>query len=148
MLQSDEASVSELVSKLVLFYNAKASKGSICQDLSPRHNDARVTAAKSTTWDIKDVINSLGGIQVLFPLLELVAKLPPPTGSDVTSELMNSTSSTSMTSQRHPGHVTPQSSMDSVSNDWDIVPSRQVTGNFLRLKIETVMVKIVIIIKV
>ena len=131
MLQSDDASVSELVSKLVLFYNAKASKGSICQDLSPRHNDAKVTAAKSTTWDIKDVINSLGGIQVLFPLLELVAKLPPPTTSDVTSELMNSTSSTSMTSQRHPGHVTPQSSLDSVSNDWDIVPSRQVTDEII-----------------
>ena len=119
--------MSELVSKLVLFYNAKASQGNACQDLSPRHRDAKVTAAKSTTWDIKDVINSLGGIQVLFPLLEIVSKLPPPP-ADAT-DLVTSASATSMTSARRAGHVSPQSSMDSVAADWDVVPSTKSSGS-------------------
>ena len=82
------------------------------------------------------MINSLGGIQVLFPLLEIVSRLPPVTDDDVI-DLQSSSSGTSQggggvgasASTSH-GVVTPQSSVDSLSTqtDWDVVPSRKITG--------------------
>ena len=80
------------------------------------------------------MINSLGGIQVLFPLLEIVSRLPPVTDDDV-MDLQSSSSGTSQggggasASTSH-GVVTPQSSVDSLSTqtDWDVVPSRKITG--------------------
>ena len=56
VFQTEEGGVSELVSKMVLYYNAKASLGDICQDLSPRRNDGRVKGHKCTTWDFKVMV--------------------------------------------------------------------------------------------
>ncbi|XP_077997957.1 neurobeachin-like protein 1 isoform X2 [Glandiceps talaboti] len=76
LFQSESGDVSEqsLAQRLVLYYNAKACKDFVCLDLAPNHlYDGRLTGHKCMTWDIKEVINSIGGIQVLFPLLELAS---------------------------------------------------------------------------
>ncbi|XP_014667639.1 PREDICTED: neurobeachin-like protein 1 [Priapulus caudatus] len=68
---NEESEPTELASKLVLYYSAKACKDGICTDLSPNHMyDARISAPKCVTYDIKQMINCVGGVQVLFPILE------------------------------------------------------------------------------
>eukprot|EP00105_Crassostrea_gigas_P036363 XP_019920511.1 PREDICTED: neurobeachin-like protein 1 [Crassostrea gigas] len=68
----------DLPSKAVVYYNAKASKDGQLIDLSPNQNHGHFIGQRCVTWDIKDVINGIGGIQVLFPLLEQVNKGPLP----------------------------------------------------------------------
>ncbi|KAH1176745.1 hypothetical protein KIL84_010447 [Mauremys mutica] len=64
----------ELSSKLLLYYTPQACKNNICLDLSPNHFfDGRLTGHKVVNWDIKDVVNCVGGMGVLLPLLEQVA---------------------------------------------------------------------------
>ncbi|XP_053872741.1 LOW QUALITY PROTEIN: neurobeachin-like protein 2 [Malaclemys terrapin pileata] len=64
----------ELSSKLLLYYTAQACKNNICLDLSPNHFfDGRLTGHKVVNWDIKDVVNCVGGMGVLLPLLDQVA---------------------------------------------------------------------------
>lgn len=73
---TNENELSDLPGKMVLYYNAKACENTNIMDLSGNQNHGRLFGQKCTTWDIKDVINCIGGIQVLFPLLEQVNKLP------------------------------------------------------------------------
>ncbi|KAM4688208.1 neurobeachin-like protein 2 [Discoglossus pictus] len=69
-----ESEFSELCSKLLLFYTPQASKNNICLDLAPSHLfDGRLTGHRVITWEIKDVINCVGGMGVLLPLLHQVA---------------------------------------------------------------------------
>uniref|UniRef100_A0A8C0QRG5 Neurobeachin-like protein 2 n=1 Tax=Chelonoidis abingdonii TaxID=106734 RepID=A0A8C0QRG5_CHEAB len=64
----------ELSSKLLLYYTPQACKNNICLDLSPNHFfDGRLTGHKVVNWDIKDVVNCVGGMGVLLPLLEQLA---------------------------------------------------------------------------
>ncbi|XP_034615649.1 LOW QUALITY PROTEIN: neurobeachin-like protein 2 [Trachemys scripta elegans] len=64
----------ELSSKLLLYYTPQACKNNICLDLSPNHFfDGRLTGHKVVNWDIKDVVNCVGGMGVLLPLLDQVA---------------------------------------------------------------------------
>ncbi|KAH9489603.1 Neurobeachin-like protein 1 [Bulinus truncatus] len=67
---SSEVAISDLPAKLVARYSAKACIGMDCADLSPFQNHGTYSGNKCINWDLKDVINCLGGIQVLFPLLE------------------------------------------------------------------------------
>ncbi|ESO94157.1 hypothetical protein LOTGIDRAFT_232423 [Lottia gigantea] len=67
----------DLPNKLVCYYNAKACKDDICVDLSYNRHHGQYSGNKCVTWDIKDVINCIGGVQVLFPLLEHVDKILP-----------------------------------------------------------------------
>nr|XP_020468355.1 neurobeachin-like protein 2 [Monopterus albus] len=61
----------DLNSKLLLYYTPQAFKSQICLDLSPNHQyDGRLTGHRVVNWDIKDVVNVVGGIGVLLPLLE------------------------------------------------------------------------------
>uniref|UniRef100_A0A2C9M808 BEACH domain-containing protein n=1 Tax=Biomphalaria glabrata TaxID=6526 RepID=A0A2C9M808_BIOGL len=69
---STDAIMADLPSKLIARYSAKACKGSVCADLSPFQNHGTFSGNKCINWDLKDVINCLGGIQVLFPLIELL----------------------------------------------------------------------------
>ncbi|KAH0627676.1 hypothetical protein JD844_003763 [Phrynosoma platyrhinos] len=64
----------ELSSKLLLYYTPQACKSNICLDLSPNHFfDGRLTGHKMVNWDVKDVVNCVGGMGVLLPLLDQVA---------------------------------------------------------------------------
>ena len=69
--------LAELSTKLVLHYNAKACRNNKCIDLTPSHSgggriDGRLTGEVCSSWDIKNVINSMGGMEVFLPLLEQV----------------------------------------------------------------------------
>ncbi|XP_044063308.1 neurobeachin-like protein 2 isoform X3 [Siniperca chuatsi] len=85
-----DGELSDLNSRLLLYYTPQAFKGQICLDLSPNHlYDGRLTGHRVVNWDIKDVINMVGGIGVLLPLLEQVCKAEPVSnGSQQTSDLL------------------------------------------------------------
>ncbi|XP_031760024.1 neurobeachin-like protein 2 isoform X1 [Xenopus tropicalis] len=69
-----ESEFSDLGPKLLLFYTPQASKNNICLDLSPsRLFDGRLTGHRVVTWDIKDVVNCVGGMGAFLPLLNQVA---------------------------------------------------------------------------
>ncbi|XP_020371025.1 neurobeachin-like protein 2 isoform X1 [Rhincodon typus] len=69
-----DSELSDLSNKLLLHYTPKACKNQICLDLSSnRFYDGRLTGHNTVNWDIKDVINCVGGMGVLLPLLEQVA---------------------------------------------------------------------------
>ncbi|XP_064410109.1 neurobeachin-like protein 2 [Latimeria chalumnae] len=74
-LKSD-GELSELSNKLLLYYSPQACRSHMCLDLSPNHlYDGRITGHKVVNWHIKDVVNCVGGIGVLLPLLEQVASI-------------------------------------------------------------------------
>ncbi|XP_053386541.1 neurobeachin-like protein 1 [Mercenaria mercenaria] len=75
---NDDSELQDLPGKMVLYYNARACKNTHIMDLSTNQNHGQLLGQKCVTWDIKDVINCIGGIQVLFPLLEQVNRLPSP----------------------------------------------------------------------
>ncbi|XP_076450797.1 neurobeachin-like protein 1 [Babylonia areolata] len=83
----DDADLAELSAKLLARYSAKACKDHVCADLSPYQNHGQFSGEKCIAWDIKDTINCVGGIQVLFPLLEQVdpdAPVPTPVPTPMT----------------------------------------------------------------
>uniref|UniRef100_A0AC11CKJ1 Neurobeachin like 2 n=1 Tax=Ovis aries TaxID=9940 RepID=A0AC11CKJ1_SHEEP len=72
-----EGELHELGAKLLLHYSPQACKNNICLDLSPGHGlDGRLTGHRVETWDVKDVVNCVGGMGALLPLLERVAAQP------------------------------------------------------------------------
>ncbi|CAH6777630.1 neurobeachin-like protein 2 isoform X2 [Phodopus roborovskii] len=72
-----EGELQELGAKLLLHYSPQACKNNICLDLSPGHGlDGRLTGHRVETWDVKDVVNCVGGMGALLPLLEQVAVQP------------------------------------------------------------------------
>uniref|UniRef100_A0AAY4EYE6 Neurobeachin-like protein 2 n=1 Tax=Denticeps clupeoides TaxID=299321 RepID=A0AAY4EYE6_9TELE len=75
--KSQEAELGDLSSKLLLHYSPKACKNPICLDLSPNLLHGRLTGNKVVNWDIKDMINCVGGLPVLFPILEQLSLLTP-----------------------------------------------------------------------
>ncbi|XP_022079256.1 neurobeachin-like protein 1 [Acanthaster planci] len=75
LFQSDDSDISDLSSKLLLYYHGKACRDPVCLDLAPAHlYNGRLKGHSCDTWDVKDVLNCIGGVQVLFPLLELVTQ--------------------------------------------------------------------------
>ncbi|XP_057608689.1 neurobeachin-like protein 1 isoform X3 [Chionomys nivalis] len=62
-----------LPSNILLQYTAKACENSICLDLSTNYLHGRLTGNKVVNWDIKDIINCIGGLNVLFPILEQIS---------------------------------------------------------------------------
>ncbi|XP_065523059.1 neurobeachin-like protein 2 isoform X4 [Lathamus discolor] len=85
-----EGDLAELSSKLLLYYTPQACRNNICLDLSPSHVlDGRLTGHKVVNWDIKDVVNCVGGMGVLLPLLEqVVSKREEPEDEQETSDLV------------------------------------------------------------
>uniref|UniRef100_UPI003AAC4AAA neurobeachin-like protein 2 isoform X1 n=1 Tax=Centroberyx gerrardi TaxID=166262 RepID=UPI003AAC4AAA len=85
-----DGELSDLNSKLLLYYTPQAFKSQICQDLSPNHHyDGRLTGHRVVNWDIKDVVNVVGGIGVLLPLLEQVCEAEHvDNGAQETSDLL------------------------------------------------------------
>ncbi|KAG8124733.1 hypothetical protein E2320_019985, partial [Naja naja] len=68
--KSQESELADLPGKILLHYAPKACKSPICLDLSANLLHGRLTGNKIVNWDIKDMINCIGGLNVLFPLLE------------------------------------------------------------------------------
>ncbi|NXB39451.1 NBEL2 protein, partial [Eulacestoma nigropectus] len=85
-----EGDLVELSSKLLLYYTPQACRNNICLDLSPSHGlDGRLTGHKVVNWDIKDVVNCVGGMGVLLPLLEqVVSKTEEPEDEQETNDLV------------------------------------------------------------
>ncbi|XP_010148165.1 PREDICTED: neurobeachin-like protein 2, partial [Eurypyga helias] len=85
-----ESDLVELSSKLLLYYTPQACRNNICLDLSPSHGlDGRLTGHKVVNWDIKDVVNCVGGMGVLLPLLEqVVSKKEEPEDEPETNDLV------------------------------------------------------------
>ncbi|NXJ86632.1 NBEL2 protein, partial [Trogon melanurus] len=85
-----EGDLMELSSKLLLYYTPQACRNNICLDLSPSHSlDGRLTGHKVVNWDIKDVVNCVGGMGVLLPLLEqVVSKKEEPEDEQETNDLV------------------------------------------------------------
>ncbi|OXB76885.1 UNVERIFIED_CONTAM: hypothetical protein H355_002578 [Colinus virginianus] len=73
--KSQEPEVADLPSKILLHYTPKACRNPICLDLSANLLHGRLTGNKVVNWDIKDMINCIGGVNVLFPLLEQISFL-------------------------------------------------------------------------
>ncbi|KAJ3598621.1 hypothetical protein NHX12_002126 [Muraenolepis orangiensis] len=85
-----DGELSDLNSKLLLYYTPQAFKSQICLDLSPNHNyDGRLTGHRVVNWDIKDVLNVVGGMGVMLPLLEQVCEAEQvDPGDQETSDLL------------------------------------------------------------
>ncbi|XP_029923229.1 neurobeachin-like protein 1 isoform X1 [Myripristis murdjan] len=75
--KAQEAELGDLSTKLLLYYSPKACRNPICLDLSPNMLHGRLTGNKVVNWDIKDMINCVGGLPVLFPILEQLALVTP-----------------------------------------------------------------------
>ncbi|CAL8289347.1 unnamed protein product [Lota lota] len=75
--KAQEAELGDLSTKLLLHYSPKACRNPICLDLSPNLLHGRLTGNKVVNWDIKDMINCVGGLHVLFPILEQLALVAP-----------------------------------------------------------------------
>ncbi|XP_056156935.1 neurobeachin-like protein 1 [Lampris incognitus] len=108
--KAQESELGDLSTKLLLHYSPKACRNPICLDLSPNLLHGRLTGNKVVNWDIKDMINCVGGLPVLFPILEQLALVTshqqdhePTTGS----EFIN------------PDVATP------ADGDWVILPSNR-----------------------
>ena len=59
----------ELVSRLIFNFSSRVCSNFVCTNLSPGHPssyDGHTLASPHTTTDAKDIINCLGGIQVIF----------------------------------------------------------------------------------
>ncbi|KAJ8389791.1 hypothetical protein AAFF_G00114970 [Aldrovandia affinis] len=106
--KNQESELADLPPKLLLHYSPKACRNPICVDLSPNLLHGRLTGNKVVNWDIKDMINCVGGLPVLFPILEQLALLPP----DQASEPQGSEFIT-------PDLATP------ADGDWVILPSNR-----------------------
>ncbi|KAG9477212.1 hypothetical protein GDO78_002552 [Eleutherodactylus coqui] len=73
--KSQDTELTDLPSKLLVCYTPKACGNNICLDLSPNLFHGRLTGNKIVNWDIKDMINCIGGLSTLFPLLEQISCL-------------------------------------------------------------------------
>ncbi|XP_045053926.2 neurobeachin-like protein 1 isoform X4 [Desmodus rotundus] len=88
-----ESDMADLSGNVLLHYTAKACKNSICLDLSTNCLHGRLTGNKVVNWDIKDIINCIGGLNVLFPLLEQIShiregQIPEGVNEGTVSELL------------------------------------------------------------
>ncbi|XP_051986217.1 neurobeachin-like protein 1 isoform X2 [Xyrauchen texanus] len=107
--KSQEAELGDLATKLLLHYSPKACRNPICLDLSPNLLHGRLTGNKVVNWDIKDMINCVGGLPVLLPILEQLTLLTP--------ELHHIDHSGSE-------YITPDPAT-SADGDWVILPSNR-----------------------
>ena len=70
---AETGDMGDLISKLVFTYSARVCSSLVVTNLAPglgEQYEGHTLASPHVTRDVKDVINCLGGVQVLFPLLE------------------------------------------------------------------------------
>jgi hypothetical protein len=108
----DNPELADLVGRVVFFYSARASQNLTCPNLhNPTKYEAQVFAESFCTQDVKDVCNCIGGVQVLFPLLETASKANESEAKD-----------TRYLSLRTDDSESRRASVD-VDTEWELVPS-------------------------
>uniref|UniRef100_A0A8C7QXM9 Neurobeachin-like protein 2 n=1 Tax=Oncorhynchus mykiss TaxID=8022 RepID=A0A8C7QXM9_ONCMY len=92
--ERDGENLNSGVTRKYVSWFLQACRNPICLDLSPNLLHGRLTGNKVVNWDIKDMINCVGGLPVLFPILEQLTLMTPenhtaadPTGSITVIEL-------------------------------------------------------------
>ena len=83
----DHPDVIDFMNKLVFFYSARAVQNTnTCPNLhQPNLYESQVFVPSHSVQDIKDVINCIGGVQILFPLLEAAEfAIPDPKTTEAT----------------------------------------------------------------
>ncbi|XP_072572045.1 neurobeachin-like protein 2 isoform X2 [Paramormyrops kingsleyae] len=99
-----DGELSDITGKLLLYYTPQAFKNQICLDLSPNHQyDGRLTGHRVVNWDIKDAVNSVGGMGALLPLLEQVSM--PEQMKDADAEQTSDLVGPELTSSRGPAGI-------------------------------------------
>eukprot|EP00090_Calanus_glacialis_P023550 TRINITY_DN363_c0_g1_i1.p1 TRINITY_DN363_c0_g1~~TRINITY_DN363_c0_g1_i1.p1 ORF type:complete len:2732 (-),score=430.45 TRINITY_DN363_c0_g1_i1:184-7587(-) len=101
----------DIMTKMIFNYSSRVCSNFICTNLAPSQIssfDGHTIATPFSTYDAKDVINCLGGIQVLFPLLE--------TSLSDTSMVDSSYLSLSQEQQSRSFSVESE-------NEWEMLPS-------------------------
>ncbi|XP_030637055.1 neurobeachin-like protein 1 [Chanos chanos] len=106
--KTQEAELGDLSTKLLLHYSPKACRNPICLDLSPNALHGRLTGNKVVNWDIKDMINCVGGLPVLLPILEQLTLMTPDQQADPAGSEF----------------ITPDSATPA-EGDWVILPSNR-----------------------
>ena len=119
----DHPEVVDFMNKIVFFYSASAihANSNVCPNLKTSVSgggvyEAQVFTTSHSVGDVKDVINCIGGVQILFPLLEQAASVP--------KENMDQGSVPNV------GHLSLHSPDESIgaedadnTNDWEVLPS-------------------------
>uniref|UniRef100_A0A8C0F8H5 Neurobeachin-like protein 2 n=1 Tax=Bubo bubo TaxID=30461 RepID=A0A8C0F8H5_BUBBB len=113
--KSQEAEVADLPSKVLLHYTPKACRNPICLDLSANLLHGRLTGNKVVNWDVKDMINCIGGVNVLFPLLEQISFL----GGHMP--------------EKSEGETLPPELVTPVEGDWVVLSSTKASGRKVQL---------------
>ncbi|XP_067013553.2 neurobeachin-like protein 1 [Anabrus simplex] len=109
----DQPDYTELSSKLVFCFSPAACWNNSCLDLASANKyNGHVIATLCHTKSVKDVVNGIGGVQVLFPLLENASK------SDEGPDLSFLSPSVEKELKLIEGRT---NSVD--SDDWEILPS-------------------------
>ena len=120
----DHPDVIEFMNKIVFFYSASAihSNSNVCPNLKTSVSggntyEAQVFTTHHSVQDVKDVINCIGGVQILFPLLEQAASVTTEESQDDTCV-------------PNTAYLSLQSTQESIAtedgdsaNDWEVLPS-------------------------
>ncbi|XP_077556714.1 neurobeachin-like protein 1 isoform X3 [Haemaphysalis longicornis] len=116
----DSVEVAELLTRLVLYYDAKASVEGVCTNLAPSSSlyDGKVNGRYCHTQNVKDVINLIGGFPTLYVLLENSGKSIP--------KCSPSFEAASPPSSR-------RQASEELVDDWIVVPSSSSSFSDLRL---------------
>ncbi|XP_019409295.1 PREDICTED: neurobeachin-like protein 1 isoform X2 [Crocodylus porosus] len=112
-----ESEVADLLSKVLLHYIPKACRTPICLDLSTNLLHGRLTGNKVVNWDIKDMINCIGGLNVLFPLLEQISFL------------------SGQVPERSDGTTIPPELLTPIEGDWVVLTSTKASESRLEKNI-------------
>lgn len=115
----DSVEVSELLGKLVLYYDAKASLDGTCTNLAPTLSlyDGTIKGRYCHTQNVKDTINLIGGFPTLYVLLENSGKPIPKCSPSF---------ETPCTPSNH-------RASEELVDDWIVVPSSSSSFSDLRL---------------
>jgi hypothetical protein len=113
----DDPQLDSLSSNLLLFYHAKACKDHLCVDVTVRPpgkcgQHGRLTGHKAVTQNIKDALGTIGGVQVLFPLLETVDVVVEPWQEPGTTDSREQSKSVEHVQKTDDGSEVQDSSVD------------------------------------
>ncbi len=113
----DSSDAIDLLNRAVFAYSARAAHNRTCPNLlDPSHFEAHVYAEAFSTQNVKDVVNCIGGVQALFPLLETA------TAEDVSAadtgylSLRGAEDESGSFSRR-------QSVEEAAADEWEMLPS-------------------------
>ncbi len=100
-------------------YSARACQNNSCPNLhTPTKYEAQVSAEAFSTQDVKDVINCIGGVQALFPLLETAAASSDEDAVDTSYLSLRDESEESLKDFQRRGSV-----LDADGTEWEMLPS-------------------------